>query len=245
MSHRGTLKDQSIGASGLIRPPVPDGWRILGVVRLVNRLSPYAVSGCLALVLAAPVHAEPTITAAAIAMGRLYVLGTTDRPRTRVSLDGKFARESDETGRFQFELAYYPVGCIVKVAVGDNTIEAVVGQCGDVCKPMDQTVDKHPSPRSEGLALVEPQAPPMTGSVSKTVLPPDTLTAPTLHAPLPPRRPGAASLLVTRTVAQIPAVQPPRSNVRPAIKLKPELTPRQEPDAVPVMEPAGSEGAED
>lgn len=70
------------------------------------------------------------IRIAAIAAGRLYVVGTTERPHTPVSLESRFTTESDETGKFQYELVYHPARCIVTAEIEGKTHEAVVSNCG-------------------------------------------------------------------------------------------------------------------
>lgn len=85
------------------------------------------------------------ITVASIAMGRLYVLGQTERPNTPVNLEDKFNTTSNEKGVFQFEQIYFPQRCIVKIIVEERQYEAVVSNCGQaytVCEPCsNQTQD--------------------------------------------------------------------------------------------------------
>lgn len=80
-------------------------------------------------------QAAPDIAVAAIATGRLYVVGNTERPRMPVTLEGRFRTESDEAGRFQFEEIYHPARCIVGIVVDDKTYEAVVSNCGQQGPP--------------------------------------------------------------------------------------------------------------
>lgn len=77
------------------------------IPRTVDRRSVLAAGGLLALAFNGSAHAASAITIAAIATGRLYVIGTTDRSHTSVSLDGRFTTSSDVAGRFQFELVYW------------------------------------------------------------------------------------------------------------------------------------------
>ena len=79
--------------------------------------------------------AASDITIAAIASGRLYVVGTTERPHQPVVLDGQFRTESDEAGKFQYELIYHPARCIVSASIADKAYEAVVGNCGQQGPP--------------------------------------------------------------------------------------------------------------
>ena len=75
-------------------------------------------------------QATSDITIAAIAAGRLYVVGTTERPHTSVSLDSRFTTVSDDGGKFQYELVYHPARCIVAAEIEGKTYEAVVSNCG-------------------------------------------------------------------------------------------------------------------
>lgn len=81
------------------------------------------------------VSAASDITVAAIATGRLYVLGTTKHPHVSVMLDDKFRTESDDQGKFQYELIYYPERCIVSALIEGVIYEAVVGNCGQQMLP--------------------------------------------------------------------------------------------------------------
>lgn len=69
------------------------------------------------------------ISMAALALGRLYVVGTTAEPHTPVTLDHRFHTTSDEAGRFSFEEIYSPVTCIVGINVDARTYTAVVSNC--------------------------------------------------------------------------------------------------------------------
>jgi hypothetical protein len=92
-------------------------------------------TGVAALALSDSASAGSDITVAAIATGRLYVIGTTDRPHTPVLLDEKFRTESDNKGKFQYELVYYPAGCVVAASIEGITHEAVVSNCGQQIVP--------------------------------------------------------------------------------------------------------------
>ncbi len=74
--------------------------------RLVRIVS--IVAGAGALVACGPAWAAPEITLAAIATGRLYIVGTTEKPHMPVVLEDKFRTESDDKGKFQYELVYIP-----------------------------------------------------------------------------------------------------------------------------------------
>lgn len=92
-------------------------------------------TGVAALALSGSASAGSDITVAAIATGRLYVIGTTDHPHMPVMLDEKFPTESDDKGKFQYELVYYPPGCVVAASIEGKTHEAVVSNCGEQMVP--------------------------------------------------------------------------------------------------------------
>ncbi|WP_187274978.1 hypothetical protein [Methylobacterium sp. WL119] len=96
------------------------------------------------------------ITIAAIPTGRLYVVGTTERPHQQVVLDGQFQTESDEAGEFQYELIYHPARCIVSALIDGKAYEAVVSNCGQ----------QGPATTSRS-----PTSPSRTGSPSTTCAP--------------------------------------------------------------------------
>ena len=74
-------------------------------------------------------YAASDITLAAMAKGRLYVLGMTERPHTLVVLDQQFRTESDDNGAFQYELTYHPAPCIVSATIDGRAYRAVVSNC--------------------------------------------------------------------------------------------------------------------
>ncbi|QGY02490.1 hypothetical protein MMSR116_11860 [Methylobacterium mesophilicum SR1.6/6] len=191
---------------------------------MVHRLSLSAAGACLALLVAAPSRAASDITAAAIAVGRLYVVGTTDQPHTKVKLDGKFETESDDKSQFQFELVYHPAGCIVRAAIGDKIVEAVVGQCGDVCQPSGWPAKGSPTSQQGRNALVDAQAPPTTSAL---VAPPTSNgeTRSIRNPPLPPVRPDEAALFAMG--------YDPRPAAVPSIRPMLERAPRERPKAPP------------
>lgn len=94
---------------------------------------PIAAAGAVALLVCGSAQAASDITIAAIATGRLYVVGTTDQPHMPVVLDGRFRTESDDQGKFQYELVYHPPRCIVSAEIAGKAYEAVVGNCGQQC----------------------------------------------------------------------------------------------------------------
>jgi hypothetical protein len=102
----------------------------------VGRLAhviPIAAAGAVALLVCGSAQAASDITIAAIATGRLYVVGTTDQPHMPVVLDGRFRTESDDQGKFQYELVYHPPRCIVSAEIAGRAYEAVVGNCSQQC----------------------------------------------------------------------------------------------------------------
>ncbi|WP_210245062.1 hypothetical protein [Methylobacterium haplocladii] len=89
--------------------------------------------------IAAAVAADE-IAIATITAGRLFVLGTTNEPRQRVVLDGRYETTSDDARSFQFELVYHPPTCIVGATIGNETREAVVSNCGQQASKDDSGV---------------------------------------------------------------------------------------------------------
>lgn len=75
-------------------------------------------------------RAESDITIASIATGKLYVVGTTEKPHTSVILEERFRQESDDAGKFVFEEIYHPARCIIGVVIEEKVYEAVVSNCG-------------------------------------------------------------------------------------------------------------------
>lgn len=94
--------------------------------------------------------AASDITLAAISTGRLYVVGTTERPHTPIVLDDQFRTVSDDKGTFQYELVYHPARCIVSATIEGKAYEAVVSNCGQQCSP-------GPTQGSGAVAAVRPQ----------------------------------------------------------------------------------------
>lgn len=102
---------------------------------MLGSVSTATLSGALALVFSMSASAASDITVAAIATGRLYVVGTTNRPHTAVVLDDRFRTESDASRKFQYELVYHPAGCVVSAAIDGAIHEAVVSNCGQQVMP--------------------------------------------------------------------------------------------------------------
>ena len=146
-------------------------------------------AGAATLFLCHSALAASDITIAAIATGRLYVLGSTERPHTPVVLDEQFRTESDDKGKFQYELIYHPARCIVSARIADKTYQAVVSNCGEQCQTAPT---KEVS--STGAALPPP------AKLAPTSRPPGKLTsaeaperaAPPAAAPIPPPPPAPA-----------------------------------------------------
>ncbi|WP_238294360.1 hypothetical protein, partial [Methylobacterium longum] len=135
-----------------------------------------SAAGAVALMLGEPASAGSTIAVATIAAGRLYVLGTTERPHTPVILDGQFRTESDDWGGFQYDLVYHPAPCIVSATIQGKAYKAVVSDCGQQGSP-------GPS-RGSGEAMAvpspgaKPAAPITSGRTSATasIEPPNSTT---------------------------------------------------------------------
>lgn len=142
-----------------------------------------------------PAWAASDITIASIATGRLYVVGSTDQPHTPVVLDGQFRTESDDQGKFQYELVYHPPRCIVSALISGNAYEAVVSNCGEPCAlpapggrtPVSGRTSQSAAPSppraaasragAEGAAAGDGGSPPPRSPIA--------------HPPLPPQRPSS------------------------------------------------------
>jgi hypothetical protein len=124
---------------------------------LVRFASILAAAGALAT--CGPAWAAPEITLAAIATGRLYVVGTTERPHMPVVLEDKFRTESDDKGKFQYELVYHPSRCIVAATIDGKAVEAVVSNCGQQCVAASQNA-------AAGAAAPRPALPGRMGSAA-------------------------------------------------------------------------------
>jgi hypothetical protein len=212
---------------------------------LVDQRSIFAAVGFLTVALADPSHAASTVTAAAITTGRLYVVGTTERPHTKVSLNDKFTAESDDRGKFQFELVYYPVGCVVRTTIDGKTIETTVQHCGEICTP---------APQSSGLVapkLGRPESPGRPSSAAPPLIPPGgmALTAPEMRATggafappaslrqkagttahptpqaTPPRRPSESTRATAKSRAPVSPPRPPVTRAQPRPKPAQEGSP--------------------
>lgn len=131
--------------------------------------------------------AASDITIAAIATGRLYVLGKTERPHTPVVLDDQFRTESDDKGKFQYELIYHPTRCIVSAKIDGKVYEAVVSNCGE---PRQTAPTKEMPSRGASLPSSTEVAP-ATRPPGKPTAAPERAT-PEAVAPVPPPPPAPA-----------------------------------------------------
>ncbi|QGY06037.1 hypothetical protein MMSR116_05870 [Methylobacterium mesophilicum SR1.6/6] len=159
-----------------------------------------------------------------------------------MKLDGKFDAESDDKAQFQFEVGYRPAECIVRAAIGDKIVEAVVGQCGGVCKLDARSVKASPRGRRKGLMLTDAQAPPTTGALVAPL--PAAEVKPIRNAPFPPGRPDPASLVVVRAEPP-PAAQSSMPRATPAVRPSRERAPQEEPNDLPDGDTSGSDLPED
>lgn len=211
--------------------------------RLVRFASIVAAAGVGALAMSGSAWAGPEITLAAIATGRLYIVGTTERPHMPVVLEDKFRTESDDKGRFQYELVYHPARCIVTATMDGKSVEAVVSNCSQRCEvPQSAGTGATPAAaslpaipgRSEtpaAVGLQQPTRSPQSNKAPAAPSPanagaaasPPAATAPSKKVqierpPRPPHRPA------TQAPAQARSVQP----VKPARKPRP--SPQEAPD---------------
>ncbi|KNY23802.1 hypothetical protein [Methylobacterium sp. ARG-1] len=183
---------------------------------MVRFASIVAAAGALAA--CGPAWAAPEITLAAIATGRLYVVGTTDRPHMPVVLEDKFRTESDDKGKFQYELVYHPARCIVAATIDGKAVEAVVSNCGQQCAVAPPNAAA-PLPAMPGRAGLPAAAGPPTRAPQNRA-----------HAATPPDRPGATSEPAAPAPAgpaagaprKVQIERPPRPPQRPATQAPPQ-----------------------
>lgn len=74
-------------------------------------------------------RADSNVSVATLAIGRLYVIGKTEKPNTPVILDRRFHTTSDASGMYAFEEIYHPASCIIGVDIEARTFRAVVSNC--------------------------------------------------------------------------------------------------------------------
>lgn len=183
--------------------------------------------------IAAAVAADE-IVIATITGGRLFVLGTTSESRQRVVLDGRFETTSDDARSFQFELVYHPATCIVGATIGNETREAVVGNCGQRTATTDPDAPPAVDGRRESRAIV--QAPLV---LPESLQPQNLPVAPEAQAvaalPATEAREADAKPPVVASAAPEPAFAPhamaraPRPPLRPSdARLKPAPAARDE-----------------
>jgi hypothetical protein len=91
----------------------------------------WAAGVLLAATLAAgPAAAEIGLTAVRIAQGDLWVIGQSQEPNARITLDERFEQTTDGRGRFEFRVVYHPAACIVTLRTPSEQRQAVVQGCG-------------------------------------------------------------------------------------------------------------------
>src|SRR6478735_92516 len=163
--------------------------------------------------------AASDLTMAVIATGRLYVVGTSERPNMPVVLEGRFRTEADDKGKFQFEVVYHPARCIVGVEIEGKTYEAVVSNCGQQGPPGEPGSAKTTGAVSQSAVQVGPPGPPgppgprgpagPPGSASVAEKPGHLPAAPVERKPPPP-------------VAHAQIRRPPAPSPRPKVQRKPQ-----------------------
>jgi hypothetical protein len=100
--------------------------------------------------IAVPAAAEFSIRTALITQGDLWVTGEVNEPNTTITLDDSFTARTDETGHFQFRVAYHPATCTVLLKAGAQSRAVVIENCG-----------QRGPPGPPGLAM-----PTLTGEIS-------------------------------------------------------------------------------
>ena len=157
-------------------------------------------------------RAASDITIAAIATGRLYVVDTTERPKTSVVLEGRFQAESDDKGKFQFEAVYHPARCIVSVQIEGRTYEAVVSNCGQEGSPCEPGTPKGAGTEEPKSVQVSPPGSPDSQGLSGS-----PGVAPTDATPPTPGRKKLAPPATNGQIKRAPAPPP-----RPKLPKKPQ-----------------------
>lgn len=209
--------------------------RKLHMVRFARML---LATGAVSLAVVQTARAGSDITLAAIATGRLYVVGTTERPNTPVVLDGQFRTESNDKSLFQYELLYHPSRCIVSAVIDGKTYEAVVSNCGEVCRPESAGASGAafiPLPPA-GLQSVPAAGPPRQQPSSKgsppiesfgtaPLMPPTAPRSQSLDArPSAKRDPGRTGARENKSVSVVRPSLPP---ARPSPRVKTRARPAQ------------------
>lgn len=193
------------------------------------------MAGAAALGLCNPAFAASDITIAAIATGRLYVGGSTERPHTPVLLDGQFRTESDDRGTFQYELVYHPARCIVSAQIDGKAYEAVVSNCGQQCQSNPpqtvgstrpapaHSVKPAPAPRRPGAAAAaeppDPVTPPGRAGQGAGAANPSTTSAPIRSGTIRSGATGAVGSSAEQRRRRAPTSQPPAPPSRPTTGL--------------------------
>jgi hypothetical protein len=201
--------------------------------RLTRFGSIAAAAGAAALMVGGPAEAASDITIAAITIGRLYVVGTTERPHTPVVLDDRFRTESDDKGKFQYEVVYHPARCIVSAMIDGRAYEAVVSNCSQQCQIAPQKDGAGTAPVAVTPPLpaeLRPAGPP--AAPAPTAKPPVKLAAP----PAPPGRIGALAPpdpFKDKPVVENPAEKP--ASETPAAKPVPAPARPAQADRAPVL----------
>lgn len=208
---------------------------------MVRFASIIAAAGAAVMMPCGSVRAASDITIAAIATGRLYVVGTTERPHTAVTLDDKFHTESDDTGKFQYELVYHPARCIVSAAIDGKAYEAVVTNCSQQCQvvPSGGAVPSGGVVSSGGgMALPAaaraplPVTAPPAGAAPGPAIPPAVRPAAPVRTGVVPR-PVKPKPAPTQAAAPAPAIQPDgAAPQRPVQHAAPKARPVQPPRPV-------------
>ena len=161
-------------------------------------------------------RAASDITIAAIATGRLYVVGTTERPNTPAVLEGRFRTESDDKGKFQFEAVYHPARCIIGVQIEGRTYEAVVSNCGQQGLPAEPDSAKRTGAlEANPVQIAPPGSPGPKGPAGPSAAPSIAAT------PKNPSAPAAKKLPPPAAQAQIKRAPAPQPRPKPYKKPQP------------------------
>ncbi|MCJ2095567.1 MULTISPECIES: hypothetical protein [unclassified Methylobacterium] len=211
---------------------------------MVRFASIVAAAGVGALVTCGSAWAGSEITVAAIATGRLYIVGTTEGPRRPVVLENRFRTESDDKGTFQYELIYHPARCIVSATIDGKTVEAVVSNCSQHCEVVPQSAAAAgpaaavPVPGQGGPAAAAGRTPPRSPQHNRAAIAtPPARTGPAAEPSAAPagQRAGAPNRARIERPPSPPqrSVSPAPPQARAVQPVKPARKPRPAPQEAP------------
>lgn len=75
--------------------------------------------------------ADIGVADAKVTGGELWIIGYSDEKDTDISLDGRFSRQIDHRGYFEFRVIYHPATCIATLRTARQERKIVVANCGE------------------------------------------------------------------------------------------------------------------